>query len=157
MAEPRPHFPTEQIFQETDPALIAKELETLIKQFVHHLNTMINNPGLMEDSNYLSRLVSNVKSLDAPSKAAKSLKRQETCLCEDLRDAGMLIQNVLTEKLSIHPRSESPSLISAAVNFTESEASGSDFRMIILNLLHYPQQTEMLLKELNMIALDICE
>lgn len=70
---------------------------------------------------------------------------------ENLKDAGEIIQNILTQPLSIPGTKGDLSLIQAAKEFDPSNPMGSDLHKILLNFLQFPEQTEMLLQELKIL------
>lgn len=72
-------------------------------------------------------------------------------LQEDLEDAASIIENILTQPLSVPGAKADVSLIGAANNFTSKEAMTSDLRKILLSFLQFPAQTDTLLRELEII------
>ncbi|MBS0629877.1 MAG: hypothetical protein JSS30_06605 [Verrucomicrobia bacterium] len=70
---------------------------------------------------------------------------------EDLKDAGEIIQNVLTQPLSIPGVQAHISLLQAAKEYDPRNPLGSDLRKIVLSLLQFPKQTESLLENLEIL------
>ncbi len=70
---------------------------------------------------------------------------------EDLKDAGEIIQNVLTQPLSIPGIKGNLSLLQAAKNYDPRNPLGSDLRKILLSFLQFPEQTETLIRELEIL------
>ena len=70
---------------------------------------------------------------------------------ENLQDAGQIIENILTQPLSIPGAHTNISLLEAARNFNEAETDRSDLRKILLSFLQFPEQTEVMLRELEII------
>lgn len=71
---------------------------------------------------------------------------------EDLKDAGEIIQNVLTQPLSIPEIRSDLSLLQAAKNYDPRNPLGSDLRKILLSFLQFPEQTDTLLRELQILS-----
>ncbi|HSX03323.1 MAG TPA: hypothetical protein VLG76_01195 [Rhabdochlamydiaceae bacterium] len=76
-------------------------------------------------------------------------------LKENLKDAGEIIQNILNQPLSITGAKDGISLYKAAKNFDSNEAANSDLRKILLTFLQYPEHTQILFQELELILKDI--
>lgn len=74
---------------------------------------------------------------------------------ENLKDAGEIIQNILTQPLAIPGVKGDLSLIQAAKDFDSSNPMGSDLHKILLSFLQFPEQTEMLLNELELLKEDL--
>lgn len=72
-------------------------------------------------------------------------------LKEDLHDAGEIIQNIFTQPLSVPGAKKDISLLDAARSFDPQNAMASDFRKIILSFLQFPEQTETMLRELEIL------
>ncbi|MDN3506004.1 MAG: hypothetical protein P0S96_02105 [Simkaniaceae bacterium] len=72
-------------------------------------------------------------------------------LQEDLEDAASIIDNILTQPLSVPGAKADVSLLDAAKNFASNEAMTSDLRKILLSFLQFPAQTDTLLRELEII------
>lgn len=73
-------------------------------------------------------------------------------LKEDLKDAGEILENILTQPLSIPGAKADISLLEAAKNFEESQAMTSDLRKILFSFLQFPEPTTMMLRELEILA-----
>ena len=73
-------------------------------------------------------------------------------LHENLKDAGEIIENILTQPLHIPGAKAGVSLLEAARNFRPSEATNSGLRKILLNFLEFPEPTEIMLRELEILA-----
>ncbi len=76
-------------------------------------------------------------------------------LRENLQDAGQIIQNILTQPLSILGAKENISLIEAASYFHEEDAMTSDLRKIVLSFLQFPEPTEIMIRELQWLEEDL--
>ena len=72
-------------------------------------------------------------------------------LNENLKDAGEIIETILTQPLSIPGAKADISLLEAANRFDPKEAMTSDFRKILLSFLQFPEPTETLLRELEIL------
>ncbi|MGE5196462.1 MAG: hypothetical protein ACM3JI_03935 [Anaerolineae bacterium] len=74
---------------------------------------------------------------------------------ESLKDACQILQTILNQPLSVEGASPNVSLLSAAQDFKEKEASFSDLSKVLYSFLQYPEATETLLKELQLIAKEL--
>jgi hypothetical protein len=74
---------------------------------------------------------------------------------ENLQDAGEIIQNILTQPLSIPGAKPGLTLLQAAADFDPRNPIQSDLRKIILSFLQFPEQTETLLRELDLLKEDL--
>lgn len=76
-------------------------------------------------------------------------------LKENLKDSGEIIQNILNQSLAISGAKDNISLYRAAKEFSNDQALNSDLRKILLTFLQYPEHTEILVRELELILQDI--
>lgn len=76
-------------------------------------------------------------------------------LSENLKDTGEIIQNILTQPLSVFGAKGEISLIQAAKSFDPRNATSSDLRKILLSFLQFPEQTETMLRELEILQDDL--
>ncbi len=76
-------------------------------------------------------------------------------LKENLKDAGEIIQNILNQPLAISGAKDNLSLVSAAKSFDADHVANSDLRKILRTFLQYPEHTEILIRELELILQDI--
>ncbi len=72
-------------------------------------------------------------------------------LRENLQDAGEIVQNILTQPLSISGAKEDISLLETAQSFDPNNEATSDLRKILLSFLQFPEQTETMLRELEIL------
>ena len=72
-------------------------------------------------------------------------------LHENLKDAGEIIQNILNQPLSIPGAKVDVSLLEAAKNLDPQNPTTSDLRKILLNFLQFPEQTEIMLREFEIL------
>ena len=74
-------------------------------------------------------------------------------LRENLKDAGQIVQNILTQPLSIPGASkETVSLLDAAKNYNDKDPSTSDLKKIVEMLAQYPEPTKIMLQELEILS-----
>lgn len=71
---------------------------------------------------------------------------------ENLEDAGGIIQNILTQPLSIPGAKEDISLLEAAQHFDPAHAETSDLRKILLSFIQFPQPTKTMIRELEILC-----
>lgn len=76
-------------------------------------------------------------------------------LKENLKDAGLIIQNILSQPLSIPGVPDTVTLLSVAKNYHPGEGANSDLSRVMLSLLHYPEPTQILLHELEILHKEI--
>lgn len=72
-------------------------------------------------------------------------------LQENVQDAGEIIQNILTQPLSIPGEKRDYSLLEAAQNYTTKSALTSHLRKIMISFMQFPEPTEILLRELELL------
>lgn len=72
-------------------------------------------------------------------------------LRENLKDAGEIIQNILTQPLSIPGTKKDISLLAAAKHFDPSQSLLSDTRKILYSLMQFPEPTEFMIQELEIL------
>ena len=73
-------------------------------------------------------------------------------LRENLKDAGQIIQNILTQPLSIPGASKDVSILTAAKRFNANDPATSDLKKVIDALRLYSSATDALLKELELLC-----
>jgi len=76
-------------------------------------------------------------------------------LKENLKDAGQIIQNILTQQLSIPGAPKDISILSAAKKFNPNDPATSDLKKLVDTFIHYSSATDVLLKELELISDDL--
>lgn len=76
-------------------------------------------------------------------------------LRENLKDAGVIVDNILTQPLDIPGATRNISLLEAAKNFDPENTENSDLRKILLNLIKYPEETQTMLRELELLLNDL--
>ena len=72
-------------------------------------------------------------------------------LKENVKDTGEIIETILTQPLSIPGAKTDVSLIQAANHYDSTDAMTSDFRKILLSFLQFPEPTDTLLRELEIL------
>lgn len=73
-------------------------------------------------------------------------------LRENLKDAGQIIQNILTQPLSIPGASKDVSMLSAAKKFNPNDPATSDLKKVVDALRLYSSATDVLLKEVELLS-----
>jgi len=76
-------------------------------------------------------------------------------LKENLKDAGEIISNILQQPLAITGSTQTVSLIEAAKDYKKNSAFYSDLSHILLSFVEYPESTQNLLTELDLICVDL--
>lgn len=72
-------------------------------------------------------------------------------LRENVRDAGQIIQNIMTQPISVPELSDEMTLLSAAKNYQEGEGANSALSKVLLSFLQYPEPTQILIQELEIL------
>jgi hypothetical protein len=76
-------------------------------------------------------------------------------LQENLKDALQIVETIITQPLHIGSRDDGISLATAAKNFSNQQPENSDLKKILVNFVTYPESTQMLLQELELISRDL--
>ncbi|HKZ00015.1 MAG TPA: hypothetical protein VJ112_02500 [Rhabdochlamydiaceae bacterium] len=76
-------------------------------------------------------------------------------LQENLKDASVIIQNILNQPLALEGKKEEVSLFEAALKFDPNNADGSDLSLILKSFIDYPEPTHTLLRELELLSDDL--
>lgn len=74
---------------------------------------------------------------------------------EDLKDAGEIVQNILTQPLAIPGIKGSLNLAQAAKDYDPRHPLRSDLRKILLSFLQFPEATQELLEQLEILKKEI--
>ena len=72
-------------------------------------------------------------------------------LKDNLNDAGEIIDNIISQPLSIPGARKNISLLEAAKAYNPHEPMTSDLRKILLSLLQFPEPTDMMIQELELL------
>jgi hypothetical protein len=76
-------------------------------------------------------------------------------LRENLKDSGEIIENILTQPLSVPGAAKEVSLLEAAQNYDPQSPLTSDLHKIMLSFLQFPEPTEMMIRELELLQEDL--
>lgn len=76
-------------------------------------------------------------------------------LKENLKDAAEIIQNIITQPLAISDAPEDVTLLKAAKDYHPSLGTSSDLNKILRTFLEYPNPTERLINELEIILKEL--
>jgi hypothetical protein len=76
-------------------------------------------------------------------------------LKENLKDAGEILQNILTQPLAISDAPSDITLLKAAKDYHPGHGASSDLSKILRTFLEYPAPTERLITELEIILKDL--
>jgi len=76
-------------------------------------------------------------------------------LQENLKDALQIIETIITQPLHVEGHNGGISLATAAKNFASQSPGESDLKKILINFITYPESTQMLLQELELIQRDL--
>jgi hypothetical protein len=72
-----------------------------------------------------------------------------------LKDAGLILNNILNQPLEIEQGQKEITLLQAAQEYKHQEAHHSDLAKIIHNFAKYPESTKILIQELELLVEDI--
>lgn len=143
----QPSFPQETPEQQE----LQRNLKTALQKFIQQLRSFIKNPHEAESGATLTKFAAIIEQLHPLSDHAASLDESY----EILHDAGLIIQNVLTQVLFVPGGHPDTSLLKAAQIFDIENARVSDLRKILLSFFQFPNPTEMMLRELEMLENDL--
>ena len=73
-------------------------------------------------------------------------------LYENLKDAALIVQNILNQPLSIANTSEDVTLLSAAISFDNEGMPASYLQQIMQTFIEYKDPTETLIRELDILV-----
>ncbi len=76
-------------------------------------------------------------------------------LKENLKDAGQILQNILNQPLSIPGMTETVTLLSAAQDYQPNQGEDSVLSKAMLSILLYPEPSQILLRELDILYSEI--
>lgn len=130
---------------------LAEKLKTVIGKFSDHLEGIMKNPHQIEDQNSLTQFSQLVIELDIHSKQAAEISFPATTIEENLKVSGDIIQNVVRQPLSIPGAENDLSLLQAAQSFSTEKAHTSDLRKILQSFLQFPDPTNIMLRELELL------
>jgi len=76
-------------------------------------------------------------------------------LRENLKDAGQIVQNIISQPLSIPGIGKEISLHEAAKRYNPKDPSTSELKKMLETFLQYPNATEAMLTELELLCCDL--
>ena len=76
-------------------------------------------------------------------------------LKENLKDAGQILQNILTQPLQVKDLPDEMTLLSAAQNYQLNQGDNSELSKVMFSFLQYPEPTQILIRELELLYNDI--
>lgn len=76
-------------------------------------------------------------------------------LKENLKDAGQIIQNILTQRLSIPGIEQEISLLEAAKRYSSLDPSSSELKKMLETFQKYPEALSAMLTELELLRKDL--
>ncbi|MBY0530127.1 MAG: hypothetical protein K2P51_08080 [Rhabdochlamydiaceae bacterium] len=76
-------------------------------------------------------------------------------LRENLKDAATILSNILSQSLEISGATANVSLLEALKNFDPQKPLESDLQKILREFVRYPEPTQALIQELELLAQDL--
>ena len=76
-------------------------------------------------------------------------------LRENLKDAGLIVQNILTQPLAIPGLAREMSLLDAAKRFNEKDPSVSELKKMLDTFQQYPEALSAMITELELLCKDL--
>lgn len=76
-------------------------------------------------------------------------------LRENLKDAGLILNNILNQPLDVEHAHKNITLLAAAHEFKGQDPHHSDLSKILRNFAKYPESTKILIQELELLVHDI--
>ncbi|NGX39458.1 MAG: hypothetical protein KR126chlam1_00787 [Chlamydiae bacterium] len=133
-----------------DELNLAAELKKKVRAFMQEIKGVLESPSLVDNRDALIALSETVIQLQAISEKTGEVI-EGTLLCENLKDDGQIILNILNQSLSIPGAKANISLREAAELFNPKQTLTSDLRNILVSFLQFPIPTEMMVRELEII------
>lgn len=130
---------------------LAREIHKGISEFIDDVRKVVSNPGLLDHPEFLEHLAQQIQNLSTPAREAAHLHGEMRMLEENVQDAGDIIQNILTQPLIIPGEKKDYSLLEAAQTYTTKSALTSHLRKILISFVQFPEPTEILLRELELL------
>jgi hypothetical protein len=76
-------------------------------------------------------------------------------LRENLKDAGLITQTILTQPVTVPGVSDELSLLEAAQQFNPNDPENSALSKILLSFLQYPEPTQIMVRELEILSREL--
>jgi hypothetical protein len=76
-------------------------------------------------------------------------------LTENLKDAATILSNILSQSLEIPGATPNISLLEALKNFDPEKPLETDLQKILREFVRYPEPTQALIQELELLAQDL--
>jgi len=131
-----------------------QDIRQIAKQLKMHIDTF--NQMLPPQPDQLKKFAGAIQNLNTSSLQALDMtKKPVNRLMEEVQDSAETTQTILSQPLSNEGTNENASLISAATSYKEEDGKESDLYKISLAFWQYPDQTEMLRKELTLTSEDL--
>ena len=73
-------------------------------------------------------------------------------LYENLKDAAIIIHNILNQPLSVQENKEDITMLSAAISFDENGMPASHLQQVMQTFVEYRDPTETLIRELDILS-----
>ncbi|NDD57971.1 MAG: hypothetical protein EBZ47_01785 [Chlamydiae bacterium] len=73
-------------------------------------------------------------------------------LYENLKDAAIIVHNILNQPLSIQENKEDITMLSAAISFDENGMPASHLQQVMQTFVEYSDPTETLIRELDILS-----
>lgn len=132
--------------------IIARKLKTPLTRLIEEMKHL--TPLSARSDPTLATLSASIKELYEASKQAATIDAQGA-LKENLKDAGEILQNILTQPLQVSGLSDHVTLLAAAHNYKLGLSENSELSKILFSCLQYPEPTQILLRELQLLDEEI--
>ena len=76
-------------------------------------------------------------------------------LYENLKDAAIIIHNILNQPLSIPQTTKDITLLGAAISFDDTATPASHLKQVMQTFVEYKDPTELLIRELEILSDDL--
>jgi len=146
-----PSFPRE----EPTTIELAREVNEAIGKVASYLHDLVKKPHITDQTDSLEVMAKNLVELDESSQKTLFQNDESSSLKEALKDAGEIVQNILIQPLSIPGAKKDISFLEAAKAFETKNALTSDLRKILLSFLQFPEPTQRMIEELELLQDDL--
>ncbi len=135
--------------KESNPLEVCNKFRARVVCFISDIEKLLRNPSLQDDLTYLDKISEDIVALE-------SLTSCTGCCSENVIEAGLLIHNIITDKieLKISPKITS-STLELAQNYRKDKSQKEAFSKMLSNYLKERELTESFVRQLKVLAFDV--
>lgn len=139
---------TPSYYQNEDPQKICQSFRVRLISFVNDIERLLRKADLVNDSSFLDKVSEDIVALNNMSGCT-------SCCSEHIVEAGRLIQNVLSDPLTIKGVCNSMTTLQMAKKYREDRNFKDCFTLALLAYRKNKELTESLLSQLKVLAFDL--